>query len=194
MKLKLAAAAVGLALSGMALADGASVSQYGTDNFANVDQNNSGAYASVSQYGDRNHVGASFDFDGVTYYFGGIQQTNVSSGYAYISQQGNDNYASIYQYQGSGMGAQIQQGGSYWDAKAQQYTYYGAANNNNAVISQYYSDNVTALIQQFGDYNNAYVNQGYGSGNNATVLQIGNNHYASTYQTGTGNTVRIAQR
>lgn len=194
MKLKLAAAAVGLALSGMALADGASVSQYGTDNFANVEQTNSGAWASVYQSGDRNHAGASFDFDGVTYYFGGIQQTNVSSGYAYISQQGNDNNASIYQYQGSGMGAQIQQGGWYWDAQAQQYTYYGAANNNNAVISQYYSDNVTALIQQFGDYNSAYVNQGYGTGNNATVLQIGNNHYASTYQTGTGNTVRIAQR
>src|SRR5712675_3454419 len=105
MKLKLAAAAVGLALSGTVMADSASVGQSGTDNFAFVDQTNSGAYASVYQSGDRNHAGSSYVWDGVTYYFGGIQQTNVSSGYAGLSQQGSDNNGSIYQYEGSNMQA-----------------------------------------------------------------------------------------
>jgi hypothetical protein len=194
MKLKLAAAAVGLALSGTVMADSASVSQYGTDNFAFVDQTNSGAYASVYQSGDRNHAGSSYVWDGVTYYFGGIQQTNVSSGYAGLFQQGNDNNGSIYQYQGSNMQAQIQQGGWYWDGEARQSTYYGSANNNSAYVSQYFSDNVIASIQQFGDSNYAGVYQGYGTGNNAAIVQIGNNHAAGTYQTGTNNTVRIVQR
>src|SRR6266581_3640306 len=109
MKLKLAAAAVGLALSGAALADSAGISQFGTDNFAYVDQTNSGAWAGVSQNGDRNHVGFSYEYNGVTYYYPGIQQVDVSSGYAYITQQGNDNNANIFQYVGSGMVATIQQ-------------------------------------------------------------------------------------
>jgi hypothetical protein len=194
MKLKLAAAAIGLALSGMALADGAGVYQYGNDNFVNVEQNNSGAWASVSQSGDRNQVGGSYTWDGTTYYFGGIQQTDVSSGSASIYQYGNDNYGSIYQTQGSNMQANIQQGGWYWDDKVQQYVFGGTGNSNSATISQYASDNVTATIQQIGDFNYAYAAQGYGNNNNTTILQVGNNHYASTYQTGSGNTIRVVQR
>jgi hypothetical protein len=194
MKLKLAVAAVGLALSGAALADSAYIGQYGADNFAYVDQTNSGAYVNVYQNGDRNHVGQMYTSEGINYYYAGVIQTNVASGYVNVSQFGNDNWANVYQYQGSGMNAQIQQGGGYYDQQAQTFTDYGPANSNSAYVSQYYSDNVNGEIRQFGNNNYAYTNQYLASNSSATILQFGNGHSAGIGQQGNNNTGRIVQR
>src|SRR5438067_8934370 len=115
MKLKLLAAAVGVALSGVASADSGGIGQYGNDNFAYIDQTSSGAYAGVYQSGDRNHVGASYEYNYTTYYYAGLTQGNVTSGYGYVQQQGSDNWAWMYQFNGSNLQAYIVQGGGYYD-------------------------------------------------------------------------------
>jgi len=194
MKPKLIAVATGLALSGSVLADGGSISQYGNDNFAYVDQTASGAYAYVYQSGDRNRVGSTYTYDYTTYNYPGVYQNNVSSGYSYLNQWGNDNYANLYQVNGSNMNAYINQGGYFYDDYLQQYSY-GSVNSSSAYVSQYEGSDLNAQIYQIGGpYNYASISQGYGSSNNALIAQIGSSHSAGIGQSGSGNTARIVQR
>lgn len=217
MRVKIAVAAVGLALSGPALADYGSVYQYGNDNYANLEQTNSGAGAYVSQYGDRNHVGQ--NYEGTEY--AGLRQSNVISGYASVSQQGNDNWAWTGQDGGTNQTIQIQQGGWRWNGET--YVEYGNATNSYASIYQYGgganqradvfqaglgnymygyqsgSDNQMTVLQN-GSWNTAYNLSQYGSGGDANVMNLSqtgtsNNvgYYYYVTQSGAGNEMNITQ-
>lgn len=217
MRFKIAVAAVGLALSYPALADYSSVYQSGTDNYAAVEQSNSGAGAYVSQYGDRNHVGQ--NYDGTDY--AGMRQYNVISGYASVTQQGNDNWAWTYQDGGTNQTIQIQQGGWRWNGET--YVDYGSANNSYASIYQYGgganqtadvfqaglgnymygyqsgSDNQMTVLQN-GSWNTAYNLTQYGSGGDANVMNVSQTgtsnsvgYYYYATQSGAGNEMNITQ-
>jgi hypothetical protein len=222
MKLKIAAVAVGLAFAVPAFADYGGINQYGNDNYANIDQTNSGAGAYVYQTGDRNHVGAFYEGYGD---YPGIQQYNVNSGYVQTQQIGNDNWAWAYQYGGDNQVISIQQGGWRWDGENS--TDYGAASNNSASFNQYAygganqsinafqagtgnyaygwqqgSDNTMTVFQN-GSYNYAVNLNQYGAGGAANVMnvtQTGTNnragdwyYYSGVSQSGSGNQMDIAQ-
>lgn len=191
MKLKLAVAAVGLAFSVPAMADYGGVYQSGSDNYANIDQTNSGAGAYISQTGDRNRAGFDYRPYGYDYQAPGIYQYNVNWGYASIGQYGNDNSAYTYQYYGDNQTINIQQGG--WHCSGDTCTDYGPANNNYASFSQYSYGGANQAINVFqgGSGNYAYGYQ-QGSDNQMNVTQTGNYNQAQNLnQYGSGGDANV---
>mgnify|MGYP000848182175 CR=1 FL=1 len=131
-----------------------------------------------------------------------------------ITQYGDGNYAAAYQYNTTAASASIQQGVSDW-------WWYNPGFENQAIVEQYYGENMRATVQQNGEFNLAMIHQtgnwneaaitqdGYnnradiwqsGTGwnnwdrNYASITQSGSNFYASVYQNGAGNSVSITQR
>ena len=189
MKLKLAAAAVGLALSVPAFAadvnSGASINQTGNGNYGAIEQ--SGALngnAAIDQYGDNNKAGSESASGGVTTVTAGITQIGTTGAFAQWVQYGNGNWGSITQTASANVTANIDQGGPNNGAII-------LSNDNYASASQNAAPNSKIGIHQYGNGNAGYADQ-TGSSNESNILQVGNLNIANTYQTGSGATVNLA--
>ncbi len=217
MNRKLAAIAVGLALSAPVFAENSNtaITQNGDANFAAVEQSYAFySSASVDQNGYGNKVGTQNEGQQLFY---GIRQLSVSNAVASISQYGEINQAGILQSLGGDhQTAQITQGGSDCSSGTCQMIY---SHNNFAGVTQMNNaSNSTANIWQYGDNNNAGITQNYGASeaaitqsgyhnsastwqfltgsygpNVATITQYGNANYAYASQTGSANSVNIKQ-
>ncbi len=145
------------------------INQAGYQNFADVTQGN--------QDGSTNDTGMITQGAGTYYAEGLIQQTGGSNNIATTNQQGSGSGYSLTDQNGSNNQAYANQVGNETSVIDQGYTgtiptASGAVNGNYANVNQT-SGNNTSLVQQTGNYGQAWVSQTAQAGATSTISQGG---------------------